>query len=114
MAHNTVQQQMGSHRAASGCGETDDEPCPLMEAPWVILTHVAAVAVSLLLGPLQLILPKGTWMHRMMGRIWSGAMVIACLSALLILDRPMPPNFGPFSLAGLALCLFGGAAPRAE
>src|SRR5208337_413307 len=70
---------------------------PLIEAPWVILTHVAAVAVSLLLGPMQLILPKGTRAHRMMGRVWSGAMVITCLSALLILDRPMPPNLGPLS-----------------
>ncbi|MGO9673607.1 MAG: DUF2306 domain-containing protein [Methylocella sp.] len=70
---------------------------PLTEAPWVILAHVAAVVVSLLLGPLQLILPKGSRTHRMMGRVWSGAMVIACISALLIFDRPMPPNLGPIS-----------------
>ena len=82
---------------------------PLWEAPGTILIHVTAIAVSLVLGPLQLILPKGTPRHRLTGRVWVAAMVVGSLSALLILDRPMPPSIGPFSwlhlLAVLTLVL---------
>jgi len=52
---------------------------PLSGAPLPIQTHVAAVSLSLLLGPLQLILPKGTPSHRALGRIWMGAMAMVCL-----------------------------------
>jgi uncharacterized membrane protein len=77
---------------------------PLIEAPMQIQVHVAAVAVAMALGPVQLLLPKGTRGHVFSGRVWVGAMVVTCLSAMLILDRPFSPSIGPFSwLHGLAL-----------
>lgn len=70
---------------------------PLLDAPLVIQLHVAAVCVAVVLAPLQLILPKGTPRHRAMGRVWVAALTGACVSALLILDRPISPHVGPVS-----------------
>ncbi|MGO4122761.1 DUF2306 domain-containing protein [Inquilinus sp. YAF38] len=70
---------------------------PLLDAPLVIQLHVAAVCVAVVLAPLQLILPKGTPRHRATGWIWVAALIGACVSALLILDRPIPPHVGPVS-----------------
>jgi len=70
---------------------------PLLDAPADIKLHVAAIAVALVLAPVQLALPKGTPRHRLVGWIWAAAMVLACVSALAILDRPIAPRFGPLS-----------------
>ncbi|WP_064742139.1 DUF2306 domain-containing protein [Inquilinus limosus] len=70
---------------------------PLLDAPLVIQLHVAAVCVAVILAPPQLILPKGTSRHRAMGWIWVAALVAGCVSALFILDRPVPPHIGPVS-----------------
>ena len=70
---------------------------PLLNAPAPIKLHVAAIAVALVLAPVQLALPKGTPRHRLVGWIWAAAMALACLSAFAILDRPIPPRFGPLS-----------------
>lgn len=70
---------------------------PLLDAPLAIQLHVAAICVAVILAPLQLILPKGTPRHRAMGWIWVAALVGACVSALFILDRPIPPHVGPVS-----------------
>jgi uncharacterized membrane protein len=70
---------------------------PLLAAPPNIKLHVAAIAVALVLAPVQLALPKGTPRHRLVGWIWAAAMALACVSALAILDRPIPPRLGPLS-----------------
>jgi uncharacterized membrane protein len=70
---------------------------PLLDAPLTIQLHVAAVCIAVALAPLQLILPKGTQRHRAMGWIWVSALVVGCVSALFILDRPVPPHIGPVS-----------------
>jgi uncharacterized membrane protein len=70
---------------------------PLIGAPAIIKLHVAAVAAAVLIAPVQLIRPKGTPAHRAFGRVWVAAMIAVCVSALFILDRPVPPNLGPFS-----------------
>jgi uncharacterized membrane protein len=78
---------------------------PLLDAPLVIKLHVAAVAAAVSIAPFQLLLPKGTAAHRALGRIFVGAMVAVCVSALFILDRPIPPHLGPVSWLHL-LALF--------
>lgn len=70
---------------------------PLLDAPLVIQLHVAAVCIAVLLAPLQLILPKGTSRHLAMGWAWVTALAAGCVSALFILDRPVPPYIGPVS-----------------
>ncbi|MFI5015319.1 MAG: DUF2306 domain-containing protein [Hyphomicrobiales bacterium] len=78
---------------------------PLIEAPAIIKLHVAAVSLAVVMAPVQLLRPKGTPLHRALGRAWIAAMIIVCVSALLILDRPVPPNLGPISWLHL-LALF--------
>ena len=70
---------------------------PLLNAPVNLKLHVAAIAVALILAPVQLVLPKGTQRHRLVGWVWAAAMAFACLTALSILDRPVRPRFGPLS-----------------
>jgi hypothetical protein len=77
---------------------------PLLAAPLQIHLHVVAVLIVIVLAPLQLALPKGTNLHRAIGRIWVAAMVLICISAFFILDRPIPPSIGGISwLHGLAV-----------
>jgi uncharacterized membrane protein len=78
---------------------------PLLAAPASIKLHVSAIAVALLLAPVQLALPKGTRRHRLFGWLWVGALGLVCLSAFAILDRPVPPRLGPLSWLHL-LALF--------
>ncbi|MBG0808702.1 DUF2306 domain-containing protein [Methylosinus sp. H3A] len=70
---------------------------PLATAPPEILAHVAAVAAAILLAPAQFVLPKGTPLHKSIGRAWVGAMIAVCASSFFILDRPTPPHIGGVS-----------------
>ena len=77
---------------------------PILAAAWPIKVHLAALVIAVPLAPVQLLAPKGTPVHRALGKIWVAAMALVALSALLILDHPVPPNLGPISwLHGLAL-----------
>jgi len=70
---------------------------PVLSGPPAIQVHVAAAMLALILGPIQLILPKGTIRHRFMGWTFVFAMIVICISAFFILDHPVPPRLGPFS-----------------
>jgi uncharacterized membrane protein len=70
---------------------------PLVAAPLIIKLHVVAVAAAVVIAPIQLLRRKGSPTHRALGRVWVGAMVAVCVTALFILDRPVPPHLGPFS-----------------
>ncbi|KGM31824.1 DUF2306 domain-containing protein [Inquilinus limosus] len=91
---------------------------PLLDAPLAIQLHVAAVCVAVILAPVQLIGPKGTPRHRLLGWIWVAAIVGACVSAFFILDRPIPPHVGPVSwlhlLAAFTLVRVGQAVAAAR
>ncbi|MBV1704496.1 MAG: DUF2306 domain-containing protein [Hyphomicrobiales bacterium] len=70
---------------------------PILAATAPIKLHLAALAVAVPLAPVQILAPKGSPLHRALGRIWVAAMAIAAASALFILDRPLSPHVGPFS-----------------
>jgi uncharacterized membrane protein len=59
-------------------------PEALLQAPASKRVHVAAGAVAVLLGLLQLWLPKGTTRHRALGYTWVAVMTAMCVSALFI------------------------------
>jgi uncharacterized membrane protein len=59
-------------------------PDALLRAPASKQVHVAAGAVAILLGLLQLWLPKGTTRHRALGYTWVTVMVAMSISALFI------------------------------
>jgi uncharacterized membrane protein len=62
-------------------------PEALWQAPASKQLHVAAGAIAVVLGLLQLWLPKGTGRHRALGYTWVAVMVTMCTSALFIADK---------------------------
>ncbi|MBX9458616.1 MAG: DUF2306 domain-containing protein [Rhizobium sp.] len=57
---------------------------PLLEAPLAIQIHVAAVVPAAILGPYMFWARKGTPVHRLLGRLWLGLMVVAAVSSFFI------------------------------
>jgi uncharacterized membrane protein len=54
-----------------------------MESRWtpVIIAHTVAATGVLGLGAAMFRMRKGTWQHRLMGRVYSGAMLISCFTS---------------------------------
>ncbi len=46
-----------------------------------IVVHAIAASLVLALGPINLLRPRRDRTHRLIGRVWAGAMVLTCLSA---------------------------------
>jgi uncharacterized membrane protein len=67
---------------------------PLLNAPVAVQVHAAAALAALLLGALVLFRPKGTPLHRAMGRVWVMLMFVAAASSLFINEIRL---IGPFS-----------------
>lgn len=61
---------------------------------WHVWAHLATMATALALTPAMLWRAKGSASHRLLGRIWAGAMVLTALFSLLIRDS----NHGAFSV----------------
>jgi uncharacterized membrane protein len=74
---------------------------PILAAPLPVQLHVAAAILAIALAPFQVILPKGTPPHRIIGWTFAVSMIVVCLSAFLILDNPVPPRV--FGLSWLHL-----------
>jgi uncharacterized membrane protein len=55
--------------------------------------HLTAAIASLLIGALVLMRRKGTWSHKLFGRIWVGLMATAAISSFWLLGL----NKGSFS-----------------
>ena len=67
----------------------------LNSADMPIPLHAYAAMSAVLLGGIQLILKKGTPLHRFTGRIWVGLIAIVAISSFFISEIQ---QFGPFSL----------------
>ena len=67
---------------------------PLMAQSPVVIFHALAALTALGLGTVQLIGPKGTRMHRVLGYGWAGLMVSLAAASFWINDIR---TFGPFS-----------------
>ena len=66
----------------------------LQARPPQVLVHLAAAAGAFLLGAAQLLGPKGTLPHRVIGWTWAALMLVAAVSSIFIRDL----NHGAFSL----------------
>ena len=71
---------------------------PLHDGGLLISTHAYAALTALVLGAFQLALPKGTPLHRNIGRLWVGLIGIVAISSFFINDIR---QFGAFSLIHL-------------
>jgi len=67
---------------------------PLLTASPAIQFHVVTVVPAALIGGVMLVARKGTFAHRMAGRVWIALMVLTALSTFLIHTIKL---WGPFS-----------------
>ncbi|QFT98251.1 hypothetical protein FIU85_13115 [Roseovarius sp. THAF8] len=67
---------------------------PLLSASPMIVAHTLAALAALALGALQLILPKGTGLHRGLGSVWVILMLVVAASSFWIHTMQV---IGPFS-----------------
>lgn len=59
---------------------------PLMAESVLVQFHLATVAIALVLGPVQFLLPKGRALHRTFGWIWAAAMLSTAIATFFIRD----------------------------
>lgn len=67
---------------------------PLIESSFVIQVHAASAVAALVLGAVILWRQKGTPLHKALGKVWIGLMLVVATSALFINEIRM---IGPFS-----------------
>jgi uncharacterized membrane protein len=90
---------------------------PLLDAPLAIQVHVATVIPAALIGLYMFWARKGTPVHRLMGKVWLGLMVVAALSSFFIHTINLLLGFSPIHLLSVYV-LYGSwkatAAARAQ
>lgn len=91
---------------------------PLLDAPLAVQVHVAAVVPAALIGAFLLANPKGTPVHRRLGRVWFVLMIATSISSFFIHGINLFHGFSPIHLIS-AFVLFAawrafGAARRGD
>lgn len=78
----------------------------LAQASLAIQFHVACAALALVIGTLMLFWKKGTRLHKALGRIWIGLMLVVSLSSFFISEIRLLGPYSPIHVLSL-LTLFG-------
>ncbi|MEI2299909.1 DUF2306 domain-containing protein [Ensifer sp. MJa1] len=81
-------------------------PAPLLNASFAVQLHVATVLPAAILGAFLLARPKGTSLHRLLGKIWLALMVVTASSTFFIHSINLVGGFSPIHLLS-AYVLFG-------
>jgi uncharacterized membrane protein len=81
---------------------------PILSAPIAIQLHAGAAIVAMLLGAIVLFRPKGTPVHKLMGRLWALLMLVVATSAIFINEIRLVGPFSPIHL--FVLLTYGGVA----
>ncbi|WP_394688328.1 DUF6622 family protein [Hoeflea sp.] len=76
---------------------------PLLHAGPAIQIHALAVIPAALIGGYVLWAKKGTWLHRLCGRIWIGLMVVTALSSFLIHEIRLVGDFSPIHILSIVV-----------
>jgi uncharacterized membrane protein len=76
-------------------------PAPILEAPLPIPPHAAMAIAAFFLGLGQLLLPKGTPLHRIAGWTWVLLMAAVALTGLSIFEIRLVGPFSPIHLLSL-------------
>jgi len=79
---------------------------PLLDAPLAVQFHVATVVPAAILGALIFLRPKGTAIHRLLGKIWVMLMVSTSVSTFFIHELRMFYGFSPIHLLS-AFTIYG-------
>jgi uncharacterized membrane protein len=80
---------------------------PILSSPIAIQIHAFAAIAAVLLGAVVLFRRKGTPLHKLMGRIWVGLMLVVATSAIFISEIRM---IGPFSPIHILIPVVYGSA----
>lgn len=79
---------------------------PLLDAPLAVQFHVATVMPAAILGAFIFLRPKGTAIHRLLGKIWVMLMVSTSISTFFIHELRMFCGFSPIHLLS-AFTIYG-------
>ncbi|WP_341988840.1 DUF2306 domain-containing protein [Azorhizobium sp. AG788] len=71
---------------------------PFLAASAAIQVHVVAALGAFALGAVQMLSPKGTPVHRRLGRVWVAVMVLGAASSFLIHELRMWGAWSPIHL----------------
>ena len=74
---------------------------PLLAAPPAVVWHAVAALSALAIGIVQMVGPKGTTAHRLLGWLWVAMMAAAALSSFLINEMRWFGPFGPIHLLAI-------------
>lgn len=74
---------------------------PLLQASLAIQLHTVAALSALVLGIVQLSLPKGTALHRVIGWIWITLMTLIALSSFFIHEIRLLGLWSPIHLLSI-------------
>ena len=76
---------------------------PLLDASPAIQFHVLTVVPAALIGGVMLILRKGSFVHRMSGRVWIVLMVLTALSSFFIHEIDLFYGFSPIHILSVVV-----------
>lgn len=79
---------------------------PLLEASPAIQLHVATVVPAAIIGAVVLFFPKGTPLHRLLGKIWVVLMIVTSFSSFFIHQLRVFYGFSPIHILS-ALTIYG-------
>lgn len=79
---------------------------PLLDAPLAVQFHVATVIPAAVLGAFIFLRPKGTAIHRLLGKIWVALMIGTSVSTFFIHELRVFYGFSPIHLLSL-LTIYG-------
>ncbi len=85
----------------------------LLDAPLAVQFHVATVVPAAVLGAWLLARPKGTPVHRMLGKIWMGLMFVTAVSTFFIHEIRLVGDFSPIHLISIYVIVSCFTAIRA-
>lgn len=74
---------------------------PLLDAPFAVQLHVATVIPAAIIGAVVLFFPKGTPLHRLLGKIWVVLMVVTSFSTFFIHELNVFYGFSQIHLMSL-------------
>lgn len=83
---------------------------PLLDAPIAIQLHAFSAILAFALGAVVLWRPKGTSLHKALGKAWVGLMLVVATSSLFINEIRMIGPFSPIHLFALMTYLGIGQA----
>ncbi|TVQ97781.1 MAG: DUF2306 domain-containing protein [Desulfovibrionales bacterium] len=78
---------------------------PLNNANWIIQIHTYTAILAFILGIYQFFASKGGLVHRRIGYLWVGLMIIVALSSFGIFQLRIIGPFSPIHLISIYVCI---------